>query len=146
MFVTISVIVVFQYKYCSGFTYKMFTGNCIVTQFFFCNLTLRSNTYWKMFIHIHDIHITWFVFFPRLKFMLGFNTYVNIFFFLRMFNYISFVGLLNGHPGVFLCCEIYTVVRVDSSHCLRIKFIYSIGRKSAFINVDGGITYEDSHL
>ena len=78
-FVIIPVIVVFQYKYCSGFTYKMFTGNCFETQMYLCNLTLRSNTYWKMFIHIHDIHITWFVFFLRLKCMLGFKTNVNIF-------------------------------------------------------------------
>ena len=63
-----------------------------------------------------------------------------------MFNHIFFVGLVNGHPGVFLCCEIYTVVRVDSSHCLRMKFIYFMGRKRAFINVDRGITNEDSHL
>ena len=84
----------------------------------------------------HDWNLCW-VLIPTLTFLL---------FFLRMFNHISFVGLINGHPGVFLCCEIYTVVRVDSSHCLGIKFIYSIGRKSAFINVDGGITYEDSHL
>ena len=84
----------------------------------------------------YDWNICW-VLIPTLTFLL---------FFLRMFNHISFVGLINGHPGVFLCCEIYTVVRVDSSHCLRIKFIYCIGRNSAFINVDGGITYEDSHL
>ena len=75
----IPLIVVFQYKYCSGFTYKLFTGNCFETQIYFCNLTLRSNTYRKMFIHIHDIPITWFVFFPRLKYMLGFNTNVNFF-------------------------------------------------------------------
>ena len=85
---------------------------------------------------LHEWNLCW-VLIPTLTFLL---------FFLRMFNHISFVGLINGHPGVFLCCEIYTVVRVDSSHCLRIKFIYSIGRKRAFINVDGGITYEDSHL
>ena len=84
----------------------------------------------------HEWNLCW-VLIPTLTFLL---------FFLRMFNHISFVGLINGHPGVFLCCKIYTVVRVDSSHCLRIKLIYSIGRKSAFINVDGGITYEDSHL
>ena len=40
-------------------------------------------------------------------------------------------------PGVFLCCEIFTVVRVDSSHCLRMKFIYSMGTKRALINVTG---------
>ena len=97
--------------------------------------------------------------------MLGLNINVNIFafvynkvsfafrpqvygaFFLRMFfNLISILGLINLHPGAFLCCEIYTVVRVDSSHCLRIKFIYSIGRKRVFINVGREITYEDSHL
>ena len=47
-----------------------------------------------------------------------------------------FVGLVNGHPAVFLCCEMYTVVGVDSSPCLRMIFIYFMGRNRAFINVN----------
>ena len=63
-----------------------------------------------------------------------------------MFNHISFARPVNGHPGVFLCCAIYAVVRVDSSHCLRMKFIYFMGRKRGFINVDRKISNEDSDL
>ena len=39
----------------------------------------------------------------------------------------------------FLCSEIYTVVRVDSSHRLRMKFICFMGGKRAFIKVVLGI-------
>ena len=39
----------------------------------------------------------------------------------------------------FLCSEIYTVVRVDSSHRLRMKFICFMGGKRAFIKVILGI-------
>ena len=109
LFMIIPVIVVFQYKYCSGFNYKMFSGNCFETQIYFCKLTLRSNTYWKIFIHIHDIHITWFVFFPRLKFMLGFNTNFNIFpFFLEDVQSYFFCGTYKRTPWcLFVLWNIY---------------------------------------
>ena len=63
-----------------------------------------------------------------------------------VFDHISFVGLINGHHGVFLRCEIYTLIRVDSSHCLKSKFIYFLDRKRASTNVGRGIMFEDSHM
>ena len=44
-----------------GYLYKL-NKNFFWNTLFFCNLTLRSNTIWSVFIHIQDIQIYWFVF------------------------------------------------------------------------------------
>ena len=93
--VIIPVIVVFQYKYWSPYTYKSSVGTGFETEIYFCKLTLRSKNYWCMSIQFRDIHINWFVFDTLISIDLSLSTtkiYVKLY--TTKVNLLKFVNLV----------------------------------------------------